>query len=816
MAGVAALLSLALGCDAKGQRRHARPALPSAEEIPMLPPDGGIEFNRLIHETSPYLLQHARNPVDWYPWGDEAFDRAKREDKPVFLSIGYSSCHWCHVMERESFENEEIARLLNEGFVSIKVDREERPDVDEVYMTAVQLMTGRGGWPLSVFLTPDRKPFFGGTYFPPEDVNGRAGFRTLVASAAEAYRTRRHEIEAFAGEVVDGVRGHHARPKAPADVELDREPVRRALAALEATFDERFGGFGGAPKFPPHGALRLLLEEYRRTKKPRLLEMATRTLDAMAAGGIRDHLGGGFHRYSTDAHWLVPHFEKMLYDNAQLARAYAEAHLTTGNEDYRRTAVEICDWVLHEMTGAEGGFHSALDADTEGEEGRFYVWRRDEIIDVLGEKEGSLFARAYGVEEGGNFRDEATGRHRGANILHLPEAESDVASELGLDPDELARRLEGARRKLLEARARRVRPGLDDKVLASWNGLMIGSLAYCGHRLGEPRYVAAAERAAQFIIRRMTRGGRLLRTYRDGAARLNAYLDDYAFLAEGLLDLHEAMENDDWFREARRLADAMIERFLDKEGGGFFFTSYDHEELLARPKEGLDKAVPAGNGVAAAVLLRLARKTGEGKYAEAARASLGPFADAMRRAPTGTSSLLVALSHHLDAAADARAVSGPVVAEAFLSSLRVAPGGEVDLALRLTIEDGWHVNSNAPGAGYLVATSVGMGQGGPVKLKETTYAQGRKAMLGLSSEPIPVYEGTVWIRSGIVASAGAEPGRARVVVTIRAQACNDRECIAPATLRLPVGLEIVDGQGPRDQRHPEVFRLLEGRQGHSS
>ncbi len=781
----------------------------------MLPPDGGSEFNRLVHEKSPYLRQHARNPVDWHPWGDEAFERAKREDKPVFLSIGYSSCHWCHVMERESFEDKEVARLLNEHFVSIKVDREERPDVDEVYMKAVQLLTGRGGWPLSAFLTPDRRPFLGGTYFPPEDTGGRAGFKTLLAHVTKIYGTRRDEVEQAAGRLAAAVKGSSAARRRTPSAKLDRQPVESALRELGFRFDEHLGGFSRAPKFPPHGSLRLLLYEYERTKDGPLLEMATRTLDAMAAGGIRDHLGGGFHRYSTDARWLLPHFEKMLYDNAQLSRIYVRAHLLTGSDEYRRVAVDTYEWVLREMTGAEGGFFSALDADSEGEEGKFYVWRRDEILAALGEKEGEVFSRAYGVEEEGNFHDQATGERPGTNVLHLALPVAELARALARDPSELRSALQKGRAKLLQLRGKRVRPGLDDKVIAGWNGLMIGSLAYGGRHLREPRYVRAAEKAARFILKAMRRDGLLLRAYRDGSAGPGAFLDDYAYLADGLLDLHEATREGTWLDEARSLADAMTEHFAADEAGGFFFTSDEHEALLARSKDPFDKAIPSGNAVAARVLVRLDRLTGEGRYAEAARKTLAAFRGHMQRAPRAAESLVHALALHLDGAADARAVSGPVAAEAYLSASRVAPGGEAKLALRLTMAGGWHVNSSAPGSGDLVASSVALTSKAAVKLGRVDYPQGKKVTLGSSTEPLSIYEGTVWIRSSITVGAGAKVGPARFDLEVRIQPCSDRECLAPVTLRLPVEFEIVDERGPYDRRHPEVFRLLERAKGQS-
>ena len=628
--------------QAQAARPHGRKALPPADRIARLPADGGSEFNRLIHEKSPYLLQHARNPVDWFPWGPEALTKAKKENKPIFLSVGYSTCHWCHMMERESFERDDVAKILNEHFVAIKVDREERPDVDRIYILATQLTTGRGGWPNSVWLTPDGKPWFAGTYFPREDRYGRPGFKSVLNRLAGIWRTRRKEVDAAADNMAQAMKTYSSGGHVPPVGKLSRKLLVGAVKALGNSFDNRNAGFGGAPKFPPHGSLRLLMAEHARTKDAKTLEMATRTLSAMARGGIHDHLGGGFHRYSTDAKWLVPHFEKTLYDNAQLARAYVDAYRITGSDEYKRVAEGIFDWVLREMTDELGGFYSALDADSEGEEGKFYVWSHKEVLAVLGKADGELFCDVYGVTGGGNFRDPATGEKPGTNILHLSGS-----------LDEVPARLAAARGKLLARRQRRVRPHRDDKVLVSWNALMIAGLARGGKRLKRPDYTAAAEKAADFILARMRKGGRLLRTYRHGSAKLNAYLDDYAFLADSLLELHEATGDKRRLAQAATLADIMLKHYGDRAGGGFFFTSDDHEDLLARTKDPLDRAIPSGNAVAAGVLVRLGRLTGKKEYLDAAKGALEAFGGFMQRMPGSTAGLLLATGAYLDGAPEA-------------------------------------------------------------------------------------------------------------------------------------------------------------------
>jgi uncharacterized protein len=580
--------------------------------------------NHLATETSPYLLQHKENPVDWYPWGPEALERARAEDKPILLSIGYSSCHWCHVMERESFEDSDTAAYMNEHFVPIKVDREERPDVDAIYMEAVQGMTGHGGWPLTAFLDTDGVPFYGGTYFPPESRHGMPSFRMVMEAVVESWTSQRERIGAAAGRIREQL-GAVGRIE-PSTELLSPEILDAATKQLRMQADMVNGGFGGAPKFPPASALDFLLARG-------VNDVVEVTLDAMAAGGIHDQVGGGFARYSVDAVWLVPHFEKMLYDNALLARAYLHGYQALGHERWRRVVERTLDWALREMRGPEGGFYSALDADSEGEEGRFYVWAPSEIREVLeaanlGDVTDELIAH-YGVTEGGNFE--------GRNILHLPQ---------GLSADE-PQRLAEAHAALYEARSKRVWPGLDDKRLCSWNALMIAALAEAGAALERPDYLEAATACAEFVWTELREAdGRLLRSWKDGEAKLNAYLEDHAYLVEALLTLYEAGFEVRWFDAARETADAMIERFADPERGGFFTTSHDHDALIARRKDVDDHPIPSGNSSAAFGLLRLSALTGEHSYEQRAVSVFRLFHRVAAQHPHAVAHLLRALDFH--------------------------------------------------------------------------------------------------------------------------------------------------------------------------
>ena len=602
--------------------------------------------NRLAREKSPYLLQHAGNPVDWFPWGEEAFAKARAEEKPIFLSIGYSTCHWCHVMERESFEDPEVGRILSEHFVAIKVDREERPDVDTIYMTVCQALTGSGGWPLHAVLTPDRKPFFAGTYFPPESKYGRPSFKQLLYQLIGAWEDQRDKVHEAATQITLAVSAHFTGSPGG---ELGEETLRSAFEELASRFDPEHGGFGRAPKFPTPHQLTFLLRYWNRTGDERALAMVEATLQRMRMGGIYDHVGFGFHRYSTDREWLVPHFEKMLYDQALLLTAYAEAYQATGNPLYAAVVREITAYVVRDLRGPEGAFHSAEDADSEGEEGKFYVWTRAEIESLLDPDEAALYVRAYGIEPGGNWVDEAKGERPGTNIPHLVDDPGRVAQGFGLDPRAAAERLEAAREKLFAARGGRVRPHRDDKVLASWNGLWIGALATAAQALEDPAFADAAERALSFVTTHLVReDGRLLARYRDGEAAHAAYLDDYAFLLWGALELYEATFAARHLETAARLARDMDRLFRDEEGGGYFFTGTDRDEaLLARTKDAYDGAVPSGNSMAALGLLRLARMTGEAVWEERARSIFRAFSGTVRSIPSAHTQMLSALEFAL-------------------------------------------------------------------------------------------------------------------------------------------------------------------------
>lgn len=589
--------------------------------------------NRLIHEASPYLLQHAYNPVDWYPWGEEAFAKAKQEDKPVFLSVGYSTCYWCHVMEQESFEHPDIAKLLNEHFVSIKVDREERPDIDALYMTAVQAMSGQGGWPMSVFLTPEGRPFWGGTYFPPEDRWGRPGFPAILRSIAEAWRTKRDEILSSSEAITQALQADR-RTASPAALGL--QTLQTVVEQLANQFDPVHGGFGEAPKFPRSHALSLLLRLWSRSQDAQPLQMVETTLQAMAHGGIHDQLGGGFHRYSTDAQWLVPHFEKMLYDQALLARTYLEAYQITGKAEYAAVARGIFDYVLRDLRDPAGAFYSAEDAGEVGKEGEFYVWTLEDLERAVGAEDATFISQFYGVTAQGNFEG-------GGSILHVPMALDRFAQEQGLAVSEIRARLEGARAKLLVARSQRPRPHRDDKILTDWNGLMIGTLAYGARVLDEPRYAQAAAQAADFVLTTLQRDGRLLHRYRDGHADIAAFLDDYAFFLWGLLELYEATFESRWLAEAVRLTHEMIRLFWDGEQGGFWLSGAHNERLIAPTKELYDGALPSGNSVAAHDLVRLGLLTMDASLQRYAQELFQAFAASLAQAPHAFTQCVIAL-----------------------------------------------------------------------------------------------------------------------------------------------------------------------------
>jgi uncharacterized protein YyaL (SSP411 family) len=608
--------------------------------------------NRLISEKSPYLLQHAHNPVEWYPWGPEAFERASKENKPIFLSIGYSTCHWCHVMEQESFEDPEVARMMNQTFVCIKVDREERPDIDSIYMTVCQMMTGSGGWPMTIIMTPDTKPFFAATYIPKETRFGQTGMKDLVPSIKALWEEKNEEVLTSAERItgaLDQIASTSPGSLKSLEGELGESALKQTYAHLSNLFDEQYGGFGTAPKFPTPHNLMFLLRYWRRTGDDRALLMVEKTLQGMRRGGIYDHVGFSFHRYSTDGRWFLPHFEKMLYDQALLAMAYTEAYQATGGrEEYAQTAREIMVYVLRDMTDPAGGFYSAEDADSEGEEGKFYLWTQDEVKGILSKEEAELITAVFNIEREGNCSEEATGKETGKNILFLKKSVDEIASDLAIPLEELEQKLEKARAKLFSERTKRVHPHKDDKILTDWNGLMIAALAKGAQVFDEPLYEEAARRAADFILTHMVDAkGRLYHRYREGDPAVAGFLDDYAFLTWGLIELYEATFEPRYLHKALDLNTLMLTHFWDGEKGGFYFTADDADTVLVRKKEIYDGAVPSGNAVAMLNLLRLARLTAhpalEAKAAHISRT----FSNAVTQSPGGFTQLMIALDFAL-------------------------------------------------------------------------------------------------------------------------------------------------------------------------
>ena len=592
--------------------------------------------NALINETSPYLLQHAHNPVNWHAWGDEALAKAHTENKPILLSIGYSACHWCHVMEHESFENEDIAQLMNENFINIKVDREERPDLDQIYMSAVQMMTGHGGWPMTMFLTPEGVPFYGGTYFPPNDRYNMPGFPRVLLSVAEAYRSQPEQVATTASSMLGELR-RVGLAEESRDLVSD-EILDEAYRKIATNYDRAHGGFGSAPKFPPAMTLEFLLHIYYRSRIQEALEIVTTTCRQMAEGGMYDQLGGGFHRYSVDAKWLVPHFEKMLYDNALLSRLYLHVYQITKDDFARRVAEETLDYAAREMTDAHGGFYSSQDADSEGVEGKFFVWSRQELVDALGD-DADLFGDYYDVTERGNFES--------YNILHVNDPIENVAAKNKLSVEEARAKVANAKRKLFELREQRVKPGRDEKVLTAWNGLMLTSFAEGSAILDRSDYADVARANARFLLSNLQRNGLLLRTYKDGEAKLNGYLEDYACLIDGLISLYEATGEIEWIENATSLGEKMIEQFWDDEAGGFFFTGNSHEQLIVRSKEWLDNATPSGNSIATLSLLRLSLLTGNDDFHRRATTVLQLMANGIRRYPSAFGLALTALDFYV-------------------------------------------------------------------------------------------------------------------------------------------------------------------------
>ncbi|RKU19733.1 thioredoxin [Candidatus Poribacteria bacterium] len=748
----------------------------SADEAALKNPDGSWKWtNRLIDETSPYLLLHAHNPVEWYPWGDEAVALAKKENKIIFLSVGYSTCYWCHVMERKVFSNPEIAAMMNKNFINIKIDREERPDLDEIYMTATQLLIQRGGWPNSVFLTPDLKPFYAGTYFPPTDMPGRPGFPTILDAVHEAWVTREVEVIDSANQISNTIdmaisRGFTALSARA----LDRTITTAALDYLRTAYSHAYGGFGTAPKFPSPANLEFLLSEYQResglqtapTKDESLLKMVTRTLDMMAYGGMYDQVGGGFHRYSVDAKWLIPHFEKMLYDNAQLAKLYLQAYQLTQAPRYRRVAEEIFNFIFREMTAPEGGFYSALDAETDAEEGKYYVWTADEIRKVLGKKDAARFADVYGVDKGPNFE--------GHSVLYVPEGAAAEAS---------VKDLSKAREKLLAVRTKREYPLLDTKIIVNWNGLMIDALAYGYHVLGEERYLSAASKAAQFILDTMTKpDGELCHTYTAGVVKQDTYLDDYAFFVRGLLRLYQATGDEQWLDSAKTLTDRMIQLFWDNKNGGFFYTKADAKHLIVRTKKPYDSAIPSGNAVAVKNLLALGAD-----YRHYAEKTLRSFAESMAQSPSSFMYMHFALNDYLISAENFEPPSDAVVAA--IAKVKGQSDDIFNIELQLKIAAGWHINANPAGQDYLIPTTVELDANASVEIVDIVYPKGKSTRFEFSDEPLNVYEGNFTIPLRLKQRPNVtRKENTPIILKLTYQPCNDTECLFPETLDISLEL----------------------------
>lgn len=764
--------------------------------------------NHLARETSPYLLLHAHNPVDWYPWGDEAFAKAKKEQKLVFLSIGYSSCYWCHVMERESFANDEVARILNDAFVCIKVDREERPDVDAIYLAALQVQGKSGGWPLSMFLTPDGKPIVGGTYWPREDReimgNTARGFKSILKIVNEDWKTNRQALEEFAGKVADAVQQSLAHPGPPVGVrKLEKGLVLESVDVIKAEYDEQCGGFGSkdrgfrGPKFPRPTGLDLLLWHNAQTRDPQALRIVTHTLERMALGGIYDQVGGGFHRYSTDREWKVPHFEKMLYDNAQLVSTYSHLLQVAKQPWHRRVIDETLAFVAREMTAPAGGFYSALDAETDAEEGKYYVWTAAEVDQTLSPSDAKLVKQAYGMDAGPNFENKA-------NVLLWPKPPADVAKDLGLSEVQLFERLQPAQAKLLAARGKRSRPLLDTKILTGWNGLMIAGYADAAMACGKAEYLQTAVKAADFILKNLRDDqGRLLRTYvgmGEGKrqAKLNACLEDYAYLVRGLLTLHDATQAARWLDEAQKLTDAMLERFEDKQDGGFFFTSHDHEKLFARSKDQYDGVTPSANSVAALNLVRLAQKTKLPKYRSAAERTLKAFAPGLLVNPGNLTAMAQAVGEWMaweernpgPAAGEPKDKKPTDAVEITAQAEPTQPGadGMQVVTVTLAIAKGWHVYANAPGIAELIPTTVEVNAAVKPAMVKVAYPEGQDYRSPALDKSARVYQDKVTIKIQVV--RGMKDGQidqSPLDVSVRYQACDDKACQLPrtVTVRIP-------------------------------
>ncbi len=800
---VGALVVLAVGAGywlgGSGQTEALSAA--SGDEGHLKNADGSWKYtNALVHETSPYLLLHAHNPVEWYPWGPEALERARREDKPIFLSVGYSTCYWCHVMERKVFANPQIAALMNQWFVNIKVDREERPDLDQIYMTATRLLNrGHGGWPNSVFMNPDLQPFFAGTYFPPEDAHGRPGFPRLLQVLHQAWQKRRDEVEESAAQITAAIREEVASRRQTPAMAPDTVLVNRSLAAVKGRYDAYYGGFGGAPKFPPCIRLEFLLGTWEREKDESSLKMVAHTLVAMARGGIYDQVGGGFHRYATDAQWQIPHFEKMLYNQAHLAHLYLSVYRATGEEAWRWVAEDIFRFVAREMTDADGGFYSALDAETEAVEGKYYLWTEEAISEILGD-EAVLFFEVYDLVA----MPEGEGM-----VLFVPRSLEEVAVDLEMALPALRSRVEGLRARLLKQRSTRLYPLLDDKILTSWNGMMIASYALGYEVLKEESYRRTAEAAAEFVLERMrTADGGLKRLYRHGAVKYEGYLEDYAFFAQGLLSLYRATGDERWLREGRAIVDQMVLRFWDGEDDGFFFTE-SGTDLIVRIKDAQDSALPGANAVAVHSLLDLVQWTGEMAYLDRARQTLHAFGSMMQGSPSAFTHLVAAARKYLEIAAlRPVAVGLPAMPAALqgkaplipavllrtrvdLSVDRPAPGQDFQVAVHLDISKGWHINANPSSSEMLIPTSLTLNADLPLEVLEIDYPGATAFYSAALDETLKVYQDRVTLRAGVRLKPEAAMGQqGRLNLLLQYQACDDTRCLPPAEVLETIDLEV--------------------------
>ena len=772
------------------------------------PPAGG-GANRLQHETSPYLLLHAHNPVDWYPWGPEAIARARDEDKPIFLSVGYSTCYWCHVMERKVFANDEIAAMMNKWFVNIKVDREERPDLDQIYMTATQLMSGSGGWPNSVFLTPDLKPFYAGTYFPPMESHGRPGFPRVLQALHDAWQNERQKVEEVGAQLAEAIR--QAQDQGQGEGEMaralpDSSLISRAVDDITRRYDGTHGGFGGAPKFPPAMRLDLLLDAPvdSAEERERLEAIVTHTLSAMARGGMYDQIGGGFHRYSTDARWLVPHFEKMLYNQAQLTRTYARAYVLTGQERWRVVAEDILRYVEREMTSDDGGFYSALDAETDAVEGKYYVWSEEEIAGILGSR-AELFLEVFGLQPVPEV---------GRSVLYRQADDTVAAASHGMEVAQVQASIAESKAMLLQERQKRPYPLRDDKVLTAWNGMMIAAYAEAYAAFGKESYRRAAESAARFVLERLgTPSGGLQRVYRNGVVKYAGYLEDYAHFAEGSIALYRATADRTWLDAAERIVDAMVERFWDHDGGGgFFYTEGAGSDLIARSKSGSDSALPSPNAVAIQCLLDLAQETGRADLRRKAEEGLMAFGSAMTDHLGGYTSMVKAAQSYLRGE-EQQPRSGPapagaqelapielarlplqprgggsvpeqvVVVRVEPSAAEVVPGGGLRAQVHLAIADSWHINANPPTSDWLIPTTVTMNADVPVTLDEIIYPSGQLLFFPAFEETLAVYDGQVTLTAELAVADRATAGQNGVVRFLVAyQACDDSRCLPPAEI----------------------------------